>query len=99
MNGYMSPYWTLDAQSIAIFLHPTLRELRLSCVNILDGVTSGIVDTHFTPLRNLTLDECNITHGGLHEILSLPKGVEVLYLGLLISSKLADLSNQTGGFR
>lgn len=36
MNGPDSPYWTPDAKTSHIFLHPTLRYLHLSCVNLRD---------------------------------------------------------------
>ncbi len=40
------------------------------------------VDDHFcTPLKHLVLEECNITVPGLKNLLTLPKALEVLYLG------------------
>ncbi|EME42774.1 hypothetical protein DOTSEDRAFT_90064 [Dothistroma septosporum NZE10] len=81
MNGPESPYWTIDDRSIGLVLHPTLTYLKMSCVNILDNILEHVHQTEKTPLKHLDLEECNITHGGLHGILSLPAALEGLSLG------------------
>jgi len=52
-------------------------------MNIVDDVATCIPDgsTHSTALTSLKLEECNICTGGLFAILSLPKGLDQLYLG------------------
>jgi hypothetical protein len=65
-----------------IFLHPTLRNLTVSCFDIgedLEGYLS--VNQKATPLKSLTFDECNISVQGLAAILSIPKSLERLTLG------------------
>ncbi|KAK4613749.1 hypothetical protein CLAFUW4_08715 [Fulvia fulva] len=81
MNGADSPYWTIDSRSIALLLHPSLTHLRMSCVNILDNILEDVHQKEKTPLKHLELEECNITHGGLHGILSLQTALEELSLG------------------
>lgn len=81
LNGSLSPYWTPDARSLAIFLHPTLKYLRLSCVNISEDIFNEVSERSITPLQHLILEESNITHEGLHGLLALPKALESLYLG------------------
>lgn len=84
LNGPRSPYWTIDASSIHIFLHPTLRELKISCATLLDSLAGYIGKEKLcsTALKTLTLEECNITGSGLQSILSLPKALEALRLGM-----------------
>lgn len=65
-------------------LHPTLRELKLSCVNILDNIVDDVDLERVTPLKILTLEECNVTHKGLSGLLSLPKALEELHLGMYL---------------
>lgn len=48
-------------------------------------MVESIRDRSFTSLKHLTLEESNITHRGLIGILSLPKALETLYLGQLLS--------------
>lgn len=85
LNGKESPYWTIGRRCLSIFLLPSLQKLTLSCVNIEDDVVESIRDRSFTSLKHLTLEESNITHQGLIGILSLPKALETLYLGQLLS--------------
>ncbi|KAF2160571.1 hypothetical protein M409DRAFT_70325 [Zasmidium cellare ATCC 36951] len=80
-NGPDSPYWTLDSGSLAIFLLPNLQFLKVSCVNILDRVLEDAKDKSSKTLKHLELEECNVSHRGLHGILSVPQDLEVLYLG------------------
>ena len=82
LNGESSPYWNLDAGSICIFVHPSLQELKVSCVNIGDDMIEGVSKRHFTPLRDLMLTECNTTPRGLIGLLSLPKALEMFHLGV-----------------
>lgn len=81
-NGPNSPYWTLDSRSLAIFLLPSLQYLKVSCVNILDNILDDAKDKSTKTLKNLELEECNVSHRGLQGLLSLPQGLEVLYLGM-----------------
>jgi hypothetical protein len=65
-----------------IFLHPTLRNLTISCFDIgkdLEAYLSS--NPKQTLLKSLTFDECNITVEGLATILSIPKALERLTLG------------------
>lgn len=80
MNGPASPYWTFDERSKTIFLLPALQHLHISCVNILDNLAQGIDSVSFSPLKHLELEECNLTHKGLHHILSFPKALETFEL-------------------
>jgi len=81
LNGPKSPYWTPDHRSLPIFLHPTLKYLKLACVNFPDDLFNEVTERATTPLQHLVLEECNITHRGLHGLLALPKALEHLYLG------------------
>lgn len=80
-NGADSPYWTLDSRSLAIFLLPSLLFLKVSCVNILDNMLEDAKGKSSKSLKHLELEECNISHRGLHGIMSVPQALEVLYLG------------------
>lgn len=86
LNGPDSPYWQLDQTSIHIFLHPTLRQLHISCVSIVNVEDFTRQGQHSTPLQHLTLEECNITHEGLAGILSFPMALETLHLGIFVPS-------------
>ena len=83
LNGPNSPYWTLSDRELSIFLHPTVTKLHVSCMNILDHLSESISGNlkGRTPLKNLILEECNISCDGLEALLSLPTALESLYLG------------------
>ena len=81
LNGPQSPYWTPDARSLPIFLHPTLNDLKISCVNIPGDLFNEVAERSITPLKHLVLEECNISPNGLHGLLGLPKALKTLYLG------------------
>ena len=69
-------------RNAVIFLHPTLRNLTVSCFDIGDDIEAYLsADLKPTALRSLTFDECNITVTGLAAILSVPKALEKLTLG------------------
>jgi hypothetical protein len=69
-------------RAAVIFLHPTLRNLTLSCFDIGDELGQILFQaTKKTPLKSLIFDECNITHSGLAAVLSVPKALERLTLG------------------
>lgn len=63
-----------------LFLHPTLRDLTISCAN----TDEANIDIPFedyrgrTPLRRLTLIECNISAATMEAILSLPSILQSL---------------------
>ncbi|KAH7082843.1 hypothetical protein BKA63DRAFT_404109 [Paraphoma chrysanthemicola] len=69
----------------AMFLHPTLRNITLSCLNFdadLDYDDEIIVQKRgTTALRSLTLIETNVTVQFLDVVMSLPKGLEELSIG------------------
>jgi hypothetical protein len=69
----------------AMFLHPTLRKITLSCLNFeadLDHKDEMVVDKqNSTPLRSLTLIECNVNVQFLDVVLSLPKALTELSIG------------------
>jgi hypothetical protein len=67
-----------------MFLHPTVRNITLSCSDITDDLlTSELFHGHerSTPLTNLVFDECNISAFGLQALLSLPRALKKLTLG------------------
>ena len=67
-----------------MFLHPTVRNITLSCSDITDDLlTSELFRGHerSTPLTNLVFDECNISAFGLQALLSLPRALKKLTLG------------------
>jgi hypothetical protein len=69
-------------RNVIAFLHPTLRDLTLSCFDIGDDLESVLSQASGkTLLRSLTFDECNITHSGLAAVLSMPRALENLILG------------------
>ena len=95
LNGVGFEFWTLDRRSAVIFSHPTLLDLTLSSVNVLDDARALLADHRFTtPLKSLKLDECNVTVCGLQAILSTPKALEHLYIG-----KMTSLCGTDGRFR
>lgn len=65
-----------------MFLHPTLRNITLSCLNFEADMilTDDIVveKQKSTPLRSLTLIECNVDIQFLDVVLSLPKSLKEL---------------------
>lgn len=68
-------------RAVAMFRHPTLRNITLSCLNFdgnieLDNVSPG--DRISTPLQSLTLVECNVNVPFLALVLSLPKALKEL---------------------
>ncbi|KAF2743740.1 hypothetical protein M011DRAFT_489479 [Sporormia fimetaria CBS 119925] len=74
--------FTLGGAS-AIFLHPTLRKLTISCSDFdgpwtIDDIEPGTLKT--TPLESLTLIECNIYLSLLEIALRLPKALRELSL-------------------
>ena len=69
-------------RNAVIFLHPTLRNLTVSCFDIDDDIEAYLsANPKPTALRSLTFDECNIAVTGLAAILSVPKALEKLILG------------------
>ncbi|KAH7354837.1 hypothetical protein BKA65DRAFT_497119 [Rhexocercosporidium sp. MPI-PUGE-AT-0058] len=69
-------------KNAVIFLHPTLRNLTISCFDIGENIEPYLsASKNSTVLRSLTFDECNITIKGLAAILSVPKSLERLTIG------------------
>ncbi|KAF1837696.1 hypothetical protein BDW02DRAFT_595360 [Decorospora gaudefroyi] len=72
-------------RAAAMFRHPTLRNITLSCVNF-DVSLRGPFDISegerkSTPLQSLTLIECNVSVTFLDLVLSLPKALKELSIG------------------
>jgi hypothetical protein len=69
-------------RNAVIFLHPTLRNLTVSCFDIGEDIKAYLpANQNPTPLKSLTFDECNIAVAGLEAILSVPRALEKLTLG------------------
>ncbi|KAF1848998.1 uncharacterized protein K460DRAFT_404251 [Cucurbitaria berberidis CBS 394.84] len=71
-------------RAVAMFRHPTLRKITLSCLNFdgnmsLDDIPED--DRKSTPLQSLTLVECNVHVPFLAVVLSLPKALKELSIG------------------
>ncbi|KAL5424887.1 hypothetical protein PMIN07_012227 [Paraphaeosphaeria minitans] len=67
-----------------VFLHPTLKAITLSCTNFDAKIThADITDQQrrSTPLKSLTLIECNVNVQFLDVVLSLPKALRELDIG------------------
>jgi hypothetical protein len=66
-----------------MFLHPTLRSITLSCLNFEADMDSTMVlkKQGSTPLRSLTLIECNVDVRFLDVVLDLPKALVELSVG------------------
>jgi hypothetical protein len=64
-----------------IFLHPTLRNLTISCFDINEDIKAFLTVQTQTPLKSLTFDECNITVTGLAAVLAVPSALQKLTLG------------------
>jgi len=65
-----------------IFLHPTLRHLTISCLDISEDIVPYLsANQNKTRLQSLTFDECNITVSALTTILAVPKALEELTIG------------------
>ncbi|KAF1941025.1 hypothetical protein EJ02DRAFT_348776 [Clathrospora elynae] len=72
-------------RAVAMFKHPTLRKIVLSCLN-LDARISAEFDIseqelRSTPLQSLKLIECNVGVPFLDAVLSLPKALKELSIG------------------
>lgn len=71
-------------RTAAIFFHPTLRNLTISCTNFdaqieLADIPPGKLNS--TPLQSLTFIECNVYMSLLDVVLSLPKALKELSVG------------------
>lgn len=67
----------------AMFLHPSLRKITLSCLNFEADVDQDMItkSQKTTPLQSLILIECNVNVDFLDVILSLPKALKELSIG------------------
>ncbi|KAK4543355.1 hypothetical protein LTR36_005714 [Oleoguttula mirabilis] len=81
LNGAGREFWTVQGIYGFIFAHPSLQELHMSSANLPRNTTELIPRGSKTPLKQLTLDECNITVEALQSILSYPTGLQYLYIG------------------
>ncbi|KAF2848330.1 hypothetical protein T440DRAFT_454467 [Plenodomus tracheiphilus IPT5] len=71
-------------RAVAMFAHPTLRKITLSCLNFdgkLDPELLAEKGRKWTPLQSLTLVECNVNVPFLEVILGLPKALKELSIG------------------
>ena len=67
-----------------VFLHPTIKRLTISCTNFDAKITHGEItekQRRSTPLKSLTLIECNVNVNFLDVVLSLPKALKELDIG------------------
>ncbi|OCK83454.1 hypothetical protein K432DRAFT_322181 [Lepidopterella palustris CBS 459.81] len=70
------------ASNAAIFLHPTLRNISISCADITEDLYSSLKGfEQSTPLSSLTFIECNISAIALKALLELPRALKELTLG------------------
>ena len=61
-----SRYWIVEERASAIFTHPALLKLTISCANLNETSIKSIKNCPRTPLRHLEIIECNIdAEGGL----------------------------------
>lgn len=74
-------YWIFDSQFVQILSHPTLINLTLSCAELHEDELHVLQQRPKSPLRKLTLIECNVTLGALAYILCLPQALEEFHLG------------------
>lgn len=81
-NGDNSRYWNAPYE---IFVHPSVEEMTLSCANI-TFETIEDAPKFTTPLKHLTLIECEVSHAGLSAMLAYPRALESLYLGMFLLS-------------
>lgn len=77
-------YWTVDNELAALFGHPTITSLTISCVEIHEDGLERLTNVVKTPLEQLSFIECNLTTEALHLILSRPRALSQLYLGVLL---------------
>jgi hypothetical protein len=69
-------------RNAVIFLHPTLRHLTVSCLDIKEDIVPYLsASRNTTRLQSLSFDECNITVAGLTAILAVPEALEELTIG------------------
>lgn len=81
-NGINSRYWDSVPLFRALFCNLSVEELTISCATVPDTLVDLAKKIDFrTPMKRLTLIECNVTHDGLQGILRMPKALEYLYLG------------------
>lgn len=80
-HGPDNKKFKIERRAAAIFLHPTLRNITISCLNFDVDMTLDDIpaDKHMsTPLQTLTLIETNVNVCYLDVVLSLPKALKEL---------------------
>ncbi|KAH7412038.1 hypothetical protein DE146DRAFT_602958 [Phaeosphaeria sp. MPI-PUGE-AT-0046c] len=67
----------------AMFFHPSLRKITLSCLNLEGEMDNDLLKEKrkATPLQSLTLIECNVDIEFLDRVLSLPRALRELSVG------------------
>ncbi|KAI4712759.1 hypothetical protein J4E89_003028 [Alternaria sp. Ai002NY15] len=68
-------------RAVAMFKHPTLRHITLSCLNFDGDLQISESEKKTTSLQSLTLIECNVSVPFLDDVLSLPKALKELSIG------------------
>ncbi|EMC99555.1 hypothetical protein BAUCODRAFT_21335 [Baudoinia panamericana UAMH 10762] len=81
LNGERSEFWYMMDYQADIFGHPTLRDLTMSCAAIPSLSKRHLSKYTKSPLKRLTLDQCQISLIGLAALLAIPAALEYLYLG------------------
>jgi hypothetical protein len=79
-HGVGSRYYNLGRLGL-LFLHPSLRNIHLSCAEIGDDLDFLRAYSRSTPLASLVLEECGVTAAGLSHILSAPRALQHLTIG------------------
>ncbi|KAF2133739.1 hypothetical protein P153DRAFT_372329 [Dothidotthia symphoricarpi CBS 119687] len=80
-HGPDNKMFVLERRAAAMFLHPTLRKITISCLNFDTDIELNDIpiEKHkSTPLQSLTLIECNVNVRYLDVVLSLPKALKEL---------------------
>ncbi|KAK3110363.1 hypothetical protein LTR53_015423 [Teratosphaeriaceae sp. CCFEE 6253] len=81
LSGDGSRFWDVDVHAQSLFMSPTLQELVVSCAQF-GGEEFGMgLAERATPLKRLTLIECNVTLSALRCMLRLPKALQYFHLG------------------
>ncbi|KAF2836765.1 hypothetical protein M501DRAFT_1059710 [Patellaria atrata CBS 101060] len=82
-HGLKKQRYALGENSV-VFIHPNLRYLKISCFDVdrsLKDLPMLHDHRHSTNLKDLVLEECNISTDGLEALLQCPKELKTLVLG------------------
>jgi len=84
MNGVNQRYWQIQEHSRSLFTSPTIEDLTISCAQFDLAEFGTELPKATTPLKRLTLIECNLTLLAVWCILRMPKALQYLHLGTSI---------------